>query len=157
MRISPFLERVVARKSDAFPAGNRHCRIVWDGKEDDKSAVIVADYSSNGTFVRTDAFSASATHATHFRVVCRSTVSGSAGIRPRSSKREMKLLLGPLHPSLEVSRITVRLDTSRAWLYVDPRLAQASSIGTPPLAPPKVAYMHFMTSATNSAKALLPP
>ncbi|KAI9571653.1 kinase-like domain-containing protein [Boletus coccyginus] len=30
---------------------NRHCRIVWDGKEDDKSAVIVADYSSNGTFI----------------------------------------------------------------------------------------------------------
>ncbi|KAH0828081.1 kinase-like domain-containing protein [Lanmaoa asiatica] len=30
---------------------NRHCRIVWDGKEDEKSAVIVADYSSNGTFI----------------------------------------------------------------------------------------------------------
>ncbi|KAF8843053.1 Pkinase-domain-containing protein [Paxillus ammoniavirescens] len=30
---------------------NRHCRIVWDGKEDDKSAVIVADYSSNGTWI----------------------------------------------------------------------------------------------------------
>jgi len=32
--------------------GNRHCRIIWDGKEDEKSAVIVADYSSNGTWVR---------------------------------------------------------------------------------------------------------
>lgn len=38
-----------------FLAGNRHCRIVWDGKEDEKSAVIVADYSSNGTFVGFDA------------------------------------------------------------------------------------------------------
>ncbi|KAH7888959.1 kinase-like domain-containing protein [Phlebopus sp. FC_14] len=34
-----------------FLVGNRHCRIVWDGKEDDKSAVIVADYSSNGTWI----------------------------------------------------------------------------------------------------------
>lgn len=30
---------------------NRHCRIIWDGKEDEKSAVIVADYSSNGTWI----------------------------------------------------------------------------------------------------------
>ncbi|KAG8214139.1 kinase-like domain-containing protein [Butyriboletus roseoflavus] len=30
---------------------NRHCRIVWDGKETEKSAVVVADYSSNGTFI----------------------------------------------------------------------------------------------------------
>ncbi|KAG6375586.1 kinase-like domain-containing protein [Boletus reticuloceps] len=43
--------RVFLCRIDAFLAGNRHCRIVWDGKEDDKSAVIVADYSSNGTFV----------------------------------------------------------------------------------------------------------
>ncbi|KAL4073772.1 kinase-like domain-containing protein [Scleroderma yunnanense] len=30
---------------------NKHCRIIWDGKEDEKSAVIVADYSSNGTWI----------------------------------------------------------------------------------------------------------
>ncbi|KAG6331844.1 hypothetical protein ID866_7247 [Astraeus odoratus] len=30
---------------------NRHCRIIWDGKEDEKSAVVVADYSSNGTWI----------------------------------------------------------------------------------------------------------
>ncbi|KAG9316853.1 kinase-like domain-containing protein [Chiua virens] len=29
----------------------RHCRLVWDGVEHEKSAVVVADTSSNGTFI----------------------------------------------------------------------------------------------------------
>lgn len=37
---------------------------MWDGKEDDKSAVIVADYSSNGTFVRIHASSFPVTRVT---------------------------------------------------------------------------------------------
>ncbi|KAH7916616.1 kinase-like domain-containing protein [Hygrophoropsis aurantiaca] len=30
---------------------NRHCRIVWDGKEDKTSCVTIVDYSSNGTWI----------------------------------------------------------------------------------------------------------
>jgi hypothetical protein len=99
--------RVVPRRIDAFLAGNRHCRIVWDGKEDDKSAVIVADYSSNGTFVGFDAFPYLVTRSLTSHFLRRSMASGSAGTRPRSSKRAMKSLLGPPLPNLEVSRITV--------------------------------------------------
>lgn len=109
MRIFPFVDslRVVLRRIHAFLVGNRHCRIVWDGKEDEKSAVIVADYSSNGTFVGFDAFLSRRRVPLTSHLVHRSTASGSAGTRLRSSKRAMKSPLGPPQPSPEVSRITV--------------------------------------------------
>jgi ser/thr/tyr protein kinase RAD53 len=39
-----------------FMKGYQHCRIIWDGREDRQSQVVVHDNSSNGTWVRQQPF-----------------------------------------------------------------------------------------------------
>jgi hypothetical protein len=50
-----FLVFQISRLTDDFVLsrkGYNHCRIMWDGREDAQSQVVVHDNSTNGTWVR---------------------------------------------------------------------------------------------------------